>query len=62
MPWYNLPALHARLMEEPAYASRLVMSPSYTGPGCYTQVAQPFNLPLVKACGPAVASWMHAAH
>ena len=33
VPWYNLPALHARLMEEPAYATRLVTSPSYTGPG-----------------------------
>ena len=25
-------------------------------------VAQVLNLPLVKACGPAVASWMRAAH
>ncbi len=33
VPWYNLPALHARLLEEPAYASRLVSAPSYTGPG-----------------------------
>jgi fatty acid desaturase len=33
VPWYNLPALHARLLEEPAYATRLVSAPSYTGPG-----------------------------
>ena len=33
VPWYNLPALHARLLEEPAYAQRLVSAPSYTGPG-----------------------------
>ena len=33
VPWYNLPALHARLMEEPAYRDRLVSASSYTGPG-----------------------------
>lgn len=33
VPWYNLPALHARLLEEPAYRDRLVTAPSYTGPG-----------------------------
>ena len=33
VPWYNLPALHERLLEDSAYASRLVSAPSYTGPG-----------------------------
>ena len=33
VPWYNLPALHARLLEEPAYRERLVTATSYTGPG-----------------------------
>jgi len=33
VPWYNLPALHARLLEEPAYRDRLITAPSYTGPG-----------------------------
>ena len=33
VPWYNLPALHARLLEEAAYRDRLVEAPSYTGPG-----------------------------
>ena len=35
---------------------------SYIDPRCDTPVVYSFNLPLVKACGPAVASWMHAAH
>ena len=33
VPWYNLPALHARLLEEPSYRDRLVTAPSYTGRG-----------------------------
>ena len=33
VPWYNLPALHARLLEVPDYRGRLVTAPSYTGPG-----------------------------
>jgi len=33
VPWYNLPALHARLLEETAYRERLVTATSYTGPG-----------------------------
>jgi len=33
VPWYNLPALHARLMLEPAYRDSLITAPSYTGPG-----------------------------
>jgi fatty acid desaturase len=51
VPWYNLPALHARLMEEPAYASRLVRAPSYTGPGGVfdelTQVVRPSATPAL---------------
>lgn len=33
VPWYNLPELHSRLMQQPEYAARLVTRPSYTGPG-----------------------------
>ena len=35
---------------------------SYIDPTCDTPLVYSFNLPLVKACGPAVASWMRAAH
>lgn len=33
VPWYNLPALHTRLLEDPEYRDRLVSAPSYTGRG-----------------------------
>lgn len=33
VPWYNLPALHARLLKVPEYRDRLVSAPSYTGRG-----------------------------
>ena len=35
---------------------------SYIDPTSKTPLVYSFNLPLVKACGPEVASWMHAAH
>ena len=41
VPWYNLPALHARLLAEPAYRERLVAVPSYTGPGGVVDVLMP---------------------
>ena len=34
----------------------------YIDPTCDTPLVYSFNLPLVKACGPAVARWMLAAH
>jgi len=41
VPWYNLPALHARLLEEPEYRDRLVTAPSYTGPGGVVDLLMP---------------------
>ena len=43
-------------------AAYLLTGLSYIDPTCDTPLVYSFNLPLVKACGPAVASWMHAAH
>ena len=35
---------------------------SYIDPTCDTPLVYSFNLPLVKACGPELASWMRSAH
>jgi len=49
VPWYNLPALHARLLEEPAYRQRLVTAPSYTGPGGVMDELMPATHPAPAA-------------
>jgi fatty acid desaturase len=51
-PWYNLPALHARLLEEPSYRDHLVTAPSYTGPGGLVDILMPVG--CVRQSTPAM--------
>jgi fatty acid desaturase len=55
VPWYNLPALHARLMEEAAYRERLVCASSYTGPGGVLDTLMPSTTESKATLGTAVA-------
>ena len=43
-------------------AAYLLTGLSYIDPECAEPVVYSCDLPLVEACGPAVASWMRAAH
>ena len=43
-------------------AAYLLTGLSYIDPECAEPVVYSCYLPLVKACGPVVASWMRAAH
>ena len=45
-----------------AVAAYLLTGLSYIDPECAEPVVYSCYLPLVEACGPAVASWMRAAH
>jgi fatty acid desaturase len=48
VPWYNLPALHARLLQVPEYRDNLVTAPSYTGAGGVVDILMPQS-PQTKA-------------
>ncbi len=54
VPWYNLPALHARLMEEAAYRDRLVIASSYTGPNGVLDALMPRTTEGQPALGAAI--------
>ena len=43
-------------------AAYLLTGLSYIDPTCDTPLVYSFNLPLVKACFPELARWMHSAH